>query len=76
MKSESAQNTTQPKAAKASAPEKIEIRAEPIELTQLLKYAGIFDSGGEAKHAITRGEVTVDGVVEKAARKKSSAACG
>lgn len=59
------------KVAKASAaPEKIEIRAAPIELTQLLKFAGLFDSGGEAKHAITRGEVTVNGEVEKAARKK------
>ncbi len=32
--------------AKAAAPEKIEIRAAPIELTQLLKFAGVFDSGG------------------------------
>lgn len=57
-------------APKSSAPEKIEIRAEPIELTQLLKFAGIFDSGGEAKHAVNNGEVTVNGVVETAARKK------
>ena len=56
--------------SKAPAPEKIEIRAEPIELTQLLKFAGIFESGGEAKHAINNGEVTVNGVVETAARKK------
>lgn len=55
---------------KTTAPEKIEIRADPIELTRLLKFAGLFDSGGEAKHAINRGEVTVDGVVETAARKK------
>jgi len=60
-------------AAKAAA-EKIEIRADPIELTQLLKFAGLFDSGGEAKHAINNGEVTVDGVVETAARKKSCTA--
>ncbi|TAG33305.1 MAG: RNA-binding S4 domain-containing protein [Verrucomicrobia bacterium] len=62
-----------PAAAKAApTSEKIEIRAAPIELTQLLKFAGLFDSGGEAKHAITRGEVTVNGEVEKAARKKIS----
>lgn len=54
----------------APAPEEITIRAEPIELSQLLKFAGVFDSGGEAKHAINRGEVTVNGVVETAARKK------
>jgi len=61
-------------AAKAApvvvAAEEIKIRAEPIELSQLLKFAGVFDSGGEAKHAINNGEVTVNGVVEKAARKK------
>ena len=53
-----------------SMPEEIKIRAEPIELTQLLKFAGLFDSGGEAKHAINGGQVTVNGVVETAARKK------
>ena len=57
-------------AAKAAAAEKIEIRADPIELTQFLKFAARFDSVGEAKHAINNGEVTVDGVVETAARKK------
>jgi ribosome-associated protein len=54
----------------SGAPEEITIRAEPIELSQLLKFAGLFDSGGEAKYAINGGQVTVDGVVEKAARKK------
>jgi ribosome-associated protein len=56
--------------AKATAAEKIEIRADPIELTQLLKFAGLFESGGEAKHAINNGAVTVNGAVETAARKK------
>ena len=60
-------------AANASTPEEIKIRAEPIELTQLLKFAGLFDSGGEAKHAINGGLVKVNGVVETAARKKISA---
>ena len=63
-------STSKPAAKAASAPETIEIRADPIELTQLLKFAGIFDSGGEAKHAVNQGEVTVNGAVEKAARKK------
>jgi len=54
----------------SQSPEEITIRAEPIELSQLLKFAGVFDSGGEAKHAINNGQVTVNGAVETAARKK------
>lgn len=54
----------------SGTPEEIKIRAEPIELSQLLKFAGVFDSGGEAKHAINNGLVKVNGVVETAARKK------
>ncbi|MEY4489234.1 MAG: hypothetical protein RIQ79_1742 [Verrucomicrobiota bacterium] len=53
-----------------TTPETIVIRAEPIELSQLLKFAGIFGSGGEAKFAINSGEVTVNGAVELQARKK------
>ena len=53
-----------------NTPETIVIRTEPIELSQLLKFAGIFSSGGEAKFAINGGQVTVDGAVEKQARKK------
>ncbi len=53
-----------------TTPETIVIRAEPIELSQLLKFAGLFGSGGEAKFAINSGEVTVNGVVELQARKK------
>lgn len=52
------------------APEEIRIRAEPIELSRLLKFAGLFDSGGEAKHAIQGGAVRVDGAVETAVRKQ------
>lgn len=71
MKSATASTgSTAKPSAKANVPEKIEIRAAPIELTQLLKFAGVFDSGGEAKHAINNGQVTVNGEVEKAARKK------
>lgn len=57
-------------ASAGAAPEPITIRAEPIELSQLLKFAGLFDSGGEAKFAITNGAVTVNGAVEKTVRKK------
>lgn len=53
-----------------NTPETIVIHAEPIELSQLLKFAGIFGSGGEAKFAINSGEVTVNGAVELQARKK------
>ncbi len=56
--------------AQETAPEDIQIRAEPIELSRLLKFAGLFESGGEAKHAIQNGEVTVNGVVETAVRKQ------
>jgi len=60
--------------------ETVTVRAEPIELTQLLKFAGFFESGGQAKYAINSGKVTVNGAVETQARKKIFAgmtvACG
>jgi ribosome-associated protein len=40
------------------------IRAEPIELAQFLKFAGAFESGGQAKQAVVDGEVTVNGAPE------------
>jgi ribosome-associated protein len=61
---------SKPAATKPSEAEEITIREEPIELSRLLKFAGIFDSGGEAKFAINGGAVTVNGLVETAARKK------
>ena len=42
----------------------VEIRGEMIRLGQLLQYAGIADSGGEAKELLAAGEVTVDGEPE------------
>lgn len=67
------------KSSEATA-EEIHIRAEPIELSRLLKYAGMFESGGEAKFAIQNGGVTVNGAVETAVRKQIPAgaivACG
>lgn len=43
---------------------------EYIELTDLLKIAGLFDSGGMAKIAIAEGLVTVDGQPETRRRCK------
>lgn len=41
-----------------------------IELCDLLKIAGLSDSGGAAKRAIADGAVTVDGVAETRKRRK------
>lgn len=40
------------------------LRTEHIELCQLLKLAGIAESGGAGKHLVAAGEVTVDGKAE------------
>lgn len=40
------------------------LESDYIELSQLLKLLGPFQSGGEVKHAIANGHVYVDGVVE------------
>ncbi|HRD54161.1 MAG TPA: RNA-binding S4 domain-containing protein [Flavobacteriales bacterium] len=42
----------------------IELRGEYIELNQLLKLAGICDSGGQGKQMVADGLVKVDGQVE------------
>jgi ribosome-associated protein len=42
----------------------VEIRGETIRLGQLLKVAGVVDSGGEAKGLIAEGQVSVNGEVE------------
>ena len=41
----------------------IEIKTEFIKLQDLLKFAGVCDTGGEAKLAIQDGEVLVNGEV-------------
>lgn len=46
------------------------VRAEPIELCQLLKFAGLAESGGAAKQLISEGAVRLNGVVETQKRKK------
>ncbi|MBP6508096.1 MAG: RNA-binding S4 domain-containing protein [Opitutaceae bacterium] len=52
------------------ADQPIVIRAEPIELCQLLKFAGLVESGGAAKQAISDGLVQLNGAVETQKRKK------
>jgi ribosome-associated protein len=43
----------------------IEIRGDTIRLGQVLKLAGIAASGGEARALVERGDVTVNGEVER-----------
>jgi len=45
-------------------PTPVPIRDESIRLGQLLKLAGIADSGGEARALVERGVVRVNGEVE------------
>ena len=40
------------------------LKGPHVELCQLLKLAGIVSSGGEGKHLVAAGEVTVDGKPE------------
>jgi ribosome-associated protein len=54
----------------ASEPREVIVRAAPIELAQFLKFAGLTESGGDAKRAIGEGLVTVNGVVEMQKGKK------
>ena len=42
----------------------VEIGPQGIRLGQFLKYAGVVDSGGEAKTVLEAGEVEVNGVIE------------
>ncbi len=51
-------------------PISITIKAEPIELCQLLKFSGLSVSGGAAKQAISEGLVQLNGEVEVQKRKK------
>lgn len=43
----------------------VQIRGEMIRLGQLLKLAGIADSGAAAKQLLTDGEVSINGVREE-----------
>lgn len=53
-----------------STVQEIAIRGESIELAQLLKFAGLVDTGGAAKQVIGAGEVTVNGATETQRGKK------
>lgn len=46
------------------------VKAEPIELCQLLKFGGLIGSGGAAKQVISEGLVLLNGEVETQKRKK------
>jgi len=54
----------------APAPQTVSIRTATIELAQFLKFAGVADSGGEAKQAIVNGLVKLNGAVETQRGKK------
>jgi len=48
----------------------VTILNEPIELYKILKLEGLASSGGEAKHLIAEGFVSLNGQVETQKRKK------
>ena len=48
----------------ARPPRDVEIRGESIRLGQLLKLAGVADTGGEARELVQDGAVRVNGEVE------------
>ena len=54
----------------ADGTQTITISAEPIELCQLLKFAGLTASGGEAKQVIAAGLVAVNGETDTRKRRK------
>ena len=56
--------------ASEKASRTITVRAEPIELCQLLKFAGLADNGGAAKAIRSEGQVLLNCVVETQKRKK------
>ena len=43
----------------------VSIGGESIRLGQFLKFAGLFDSGGDVKEAVIDGYVTVNGEVDR-----------
>jgi ribosome-associated protein len=48
----------------ATQPQDVPIREETIRLGQLLKFAGLAESGSEARALIQSGDVTVNGEVD------------
>jgi len=51
-------------------PRQVIIQCEPVELCKILKFENLVLSGGEAKHLIASGMVSVNGKVETKKRKK------
>ncbi|MFP7365189.1 RNA-binding S4 domain-containing protein [Corynebacterium callunae] len=45
-------------------PQEVHIRDEAIKLGQFIKLANLVETGGEAKDAISNGDVTVNGAVD------------
>lgn len=56
--------------AKNRGERRVEVVNLPIELCKILKLEGLVQSGGEAKHVIASGQVTVNDVVETRKRKQ------
>ena len=48
----------------------VELSREPVELYKILKFEAMAASGGEAKAAVSAGQVLVNGEVETQKRKK------
>lgn len=48
----------------------IQLTTAPAELYKILKFEGIVDSGGQAKLAISEGQVLVNGEIETRKRRK------
>ncbi len=48
----------------------VELTKEPVELYKILKFEGMVGSGAEAKAAVARGDVLVNGDIETRKRKK------
>lgn len=59
--------------AESTEPRAVIVRSVPIELAQFIKFAGLAESGGEAKNAVTEGLVQVNGVTEMQRGKKLQA---
>ncbi|MEN9662793.1 MAG: hypothetical protein RL324_1742 [Verrucomicrobiota bacterium] len=63
---------TAPK-SKPIEPRPVVVRTVPIELCQLVKFAGLSESGGQAKQLIAEGGVKLNGAVETQKGKKLAA---
>lgn len=53
-----------------TAPQRVSLQTEVIELGALLKWTGLVPTGGAAKHLIQRGAVRVNGTPERRRRRR------